>query len=144
MDSKIRDFDCPTSVSLVQNYSQNKETNPPKVAHYCFRYLQHENVVTIFGAARVNVFHSSNNYTFIFVMELCQENLKSFICNDNRNVPALSSDTKQAIQTFLKWAIEIADGLNYIHEKGLVHRHLKLENILVSITLYFNSENEAI
>ena len=98
-----------------------------------FRKLQHDNVVTLFGATKINVSHSANEHKFIFVMELCQGNLRSFIRKDDRNVPALSSDTKQAIQTFLKCAKGIANGLNYIHEKGLVHRHFKLENILVSI-----------
>ena len=65
-------------------------------------------------------------------MDLCQDNLRNFICKDSRNVPALSWYPNQK---FLEWAKEIADGLNYIHEKDLVHRHLKLENILVSITL---------
>ncbi|XP_028400626.1 dual serine/threonine and tyrosine protein kinase-like [Dendronephthya gigantea] len=95
------------------------------------RYLKHENVVNVFGTAQVNISHYVNDYTFIFVMELCKENLRSFIQKDERKTPAESSTINQAIQTFLKWAKEIARGLNYIHEIGLVHRHLKLENILV-------------
>ena len=101
----------------------------------CCRYLRHKNVVKFFGAARVKASHSSDKKTFIFVMGLCKENLRNFIQKDDRRTPAKSSyAVNEAIQTFLKWAKEIAEGLNYIYEMGLVHRHLKLENILVSIT----------
>ena len=67
--------------------------------------------------------------------KLCQENLRSVIFNDKRITPAIAEHSKQAIDTFLKWVIEIAEGLSYIHERGLIHRHLKLENILVGINL---------
>ena len=101
---------------------------------YC-RHLDHKNVVKFFGTMKVNASHISKEHKFVFVRTFCQANLRSVIFNDKSVTPAQASNIIQAIDAFLKWAIEIADGLNYIHERGLVHRHLKLENILVCINL---------
>ena len=82
---------------------------------------------------KVNASYQSSEHKFLFVSQLCWANLRSVIFNDNSWIPATASNTIRAIAAFLKWAIEIADGLMYIHERGLIHRHLKLENILVGI-----------
>ena len=101
---------------------------------YC-RHLDHKNVVKFFGAMKVNISYQSKEHKFVFVRTFCQANLRSVIFNDKSVTPAQASNIIQAIDAFLKWAIEIADGLNYIHERGLVHRHLRLGNILVCINL---------
>jgi serine/threonine protein kinase len=75
----------------------------------------------------------SVDHKFVFVMEFFHDNLRNVIFNDDSVTPAKAENTKRAIESFLKWAIGIADGLHYIHQKRLFHRHLKLENILVCI-----------
>jgi serine/threonine protein kinase len=99
------------------------------------RSLDHKNVLAFFGAIKVNTSYTSKDCRFVFVMKLCRENLRSVIFNDKRITPAKAENSQQAIDTFLKWVIEIAEGLSYIHERSLIHRHLKLENILVGIKL---------
>ncbi|XP_028400792.1 tyrosine-protein kinase transmembrane receptor Ror-like [Dendronephthya gigantea] len=94
------------------------------------RDLEHKNVLKYFGAARVSTPHESNKYKFIFVIKACQQNLRNVIFGNATFAPAKSKNSNQAIDKFKKWAMEIPDGLNYIHERGLTHRHLKLENIL--------------
>ncbi|XP_028400622.1 uncharacterized protein LOC114523788 [Dendronephthya gigantea] len=93
------------------------------------RDLEHKNVLKYFGAARITSL-SSNMYQFIFVTKACRENLRSVIFRNRNLTPAKSENTKLAIGKFFNWAMDIADGLNYIHERGLIHRHLKLENVL--------------
>ncbi|XP_028400787.1 uncharacterized protein LOC114523923 [Dendronephthya gigantea] len=95
------------------------------------RDLRHKNVLKYFGAARTSDNTLlSNDHQFIFVMEAARQNLRSVIFKNQILTPAESENSKLAIGKFIKRAMDIAAGLNYIHERGLIHRHLKLENIL--------------
>ena len=67
-------------------------------------------------------------------MELCKENLMRHIFRHERNIPGRSS-TATAARDVIGWAKDIANSLEYIHRQGIVHRDLKLENILVSSKL---------
>ena len=67
----------------------------------------------------------------ILVMELCNENLMRYIFRHESNIPGKSS-TATAARDVIGWSKDIADALEYIHRQGIVHRDLKLENILVS------------
>ncbi|XP_028400657.1 uncharacterized protein LOC114523822 [Dendronephthya gigantea] len=94
------------------------------------RDLHHENVLKYFGATRISTPLSSYKYKFVFVMQAGRQNLRSAIFRDRSLTPAESENPKLANGKFIKRAMDIAAGLNYIHERGLIHRHLKLENIL--------------
>jgi serine/threonine protein kinase len=85
----------------------------------------------------VNNSDTPKDCKFVFVTKACQANLRNVIFKDKSITPAKAENSKQAIGKFLKWVIEIAEGVGYIHERGLVHRHLKLENVLVGINLTF-------
>lgn len=47
------------------------------------------------------------------------------VCSDNQQYGKLSEQEAQS------WFIQIANAVCYLHEQGVVHRDLKLENILV-------------
>ena len=90
------------------------------------RHLKHDNVLQLIG-----VMKQDDPLKYIFIMPLCKKSLRRVIFDDPKNIPAQSHNTKLATLKYKRWAKEIANGLNYVHERGLVHRHLKLENVLV-------------
>ena len=53
------------------------------------------------------------------------------IFQNRSNTPGLSTTATAAIN-IVRWAKDIANALEFIHSQGIVHRDLKLENILVS------------
>ena len=74
----------------------------------------------------------SKDFKLLFVSESYPKNLKGIVMNDRSKTPAVASNN-EAIAIFLTWAKGIADGLKYIHVRGIAHRFLKLESILVGI-----------
>ena len=68
----------------------------------------------------------------IIVTELCKGNLRRHIIQDPKNIPGYTSTPPFASdRNTIRWAKDIADALDFIHNLGIVHRDLKLENILV-------------
>ena len=83
----------------------------------------------------INISYQSKEQKIAFVTELFETNLRSIIFENESsyNIPAKASNTNEAIKQYLYWAMEIAEGLSYIHKHRLVHRHLKASNIMVGI-----------
>ena len=75
----------------------------------------------------------------ILVMEKCKGNLKSQILDHPEEVPAKTRDSG-VFKTVCRLAKEITDAIAFIHKQGVVHRDLKLENILVCFLCYGNSK----
>ena len=68
------------------------------------------------------------------VFELCKTSLKNHIFKNDENKPW---KTKSAAIITRRWGVEILDALEFIHSKKIVHRDLKLENVLVSHFSYY-------
>ena len=66
------------------------------------------------------------------VFELCMTSLKNHIFTNEKNIPWR---TKSAAIITCRWGVEILDALEFIHSKKIVHRDLKLENVLVSLSI---------
>ena len=91
--------------------------------------LNHPFIVKFYGAA---LLEEGNQVRAILVMELCKENLMRHIFLNPMNIPGLTSvSTHSAYRNTIQWAKDIASALEFIHCQRIVHRDLKLENILV-------------
>ena len=80
----------------------------------------HPNIITFHGLVKVSEFETQ------IVMEFADKGsiysyMKPFIDQGQRLAPALS----------LQWAMEIALGVQYLHQNDTVHRDLKLQNVLL-------------
>lgn len=75
------------------------------------------------------------------ILEYCSGTLKEKVINDGYDNPAklgwAHSEQLKQMEEMAHLMIQICEGLRYIHRKDMIHRDLKLENILVSKFLVF-------
>ena len=91
------------------------------------RKLEHPHIVKFYGTSLLK---KERTTRVILVMEKCKGNLRSQIFDHSEAAPAKSRNP--AVQRDVcRWARQITKALAFIHKQGVVHRDLKLENILV-------------
>ncbi|XP_078592479.1 uncharacterized protein LOC144871212 [Branchiostoma floridae x Branchiostoma japonicum] len=96
------------------------------------RRLCHQNVIKFLGTA-----YWAHHEKVIFVTELCQDNLRDYIFYKKDRNPGKhrkgTAEREAASHVIKPLAVQVATALSYIHSVNLVHRDLKLENILIKI-----------
>jgi len=104
------------------------------------RELDHPNIVRYYGATyRFENEKQKTGMQWIMLMELCECTLKHCFLEEEKYSPGKhtldSTDYHAAMVSMSTICSQLTSGVKYLHEKGFVHRDLKLENILVSIFL---------
>ena len=77
----------------------------------------HPNVLPLLG-----VTHSEDGFTTYICMELADKSLYNFLHKEKK---------KPSLQQSTNWAVQVAKGMNHLHQHGLAHRDLKSANILL-------------
>ncbi|OWF56275.1 uncharacterized protein LOC110449424 isoform X2 [Mizuhopecten yessoensis] len=99
------------------------------------RDLNHKNIVTYFGSVLSQ--NEKLRISWIMLLEFCKGTLKDVFLEDSYENPGKlgnrRNDQIRAMRNMSRYVIELCRGLQYLHEKDLVHRDLKLENVLVSM-----------
>ena len=93
--------------------------------------LDHPNITKL-----IKIINDKSQMNLFFVMEYC--NGGSLLeCLKNYQKKYQSAFPEEIIQHLMR---QIVDALNYIHDKYIIHRDLKLDNIMV----HFDNENDRI
>ncbi|GLJ25927.1 hypothetical protein SUGI_0497020 [Cryptomeria japonica] len=79
--------------------------------------LRHPHILPLFGYS----FNLDNGECYM-VMELAKANLRTYISKQGRNL---------MLESKLDIMLQIAEGMKYLHSKELMHRDLKIENVLI-------------
>ena len=87
--------------------------------------LKHPHIVQFYG-----ILLDKDTLKTVLVMEKCKGNLKNHIFRELESPPSRSKDPT-VLEEVRRCAKEFTDGLVFMHAMGVVHRDLKLENILV-------------
>jgi len=89
--------------------------------------LDHPHIVKFYGTSLLK---KADITRVILVLEKCKGDLKSKILDHPEATPAKTANL-DVFREVCRWTREITDALTFMHNEGLVHRDLKLENILV-------------
>ena len=98
------------------------------------RKLEHPHIVKFYGTSLLK---KEGTTRVILVMEKCKGSLKSQMFGNPEAAPSKTRNLT-VLKAVFRWAKEITDALAFIHKQGVVHRDLKLENILVCFVCYDN------
>ena len=79
----------------------------------CMRECQHQNVIQLLEFV-------ADDSSFYFVLELCEGNLDEFVKDKDIALPAI-----------FDYMTNICSGIKCLHDKGIAHRDVKPENVLV-------------
>ncbi|XP_045157887.1 dual serine/threonine and tyrosine protein kinase-like [Mercenaria mercenaria] len=100
----------------------------------CLRKFRHTNIVKIYGVCYTNDSTDSVDNRLTMVLEFCDKSLEDIAFNDEKlqckNFKSIP-ERYEAFTFYVTMATGVCDGLTEMHQKGYLHRDLKLSNVLV-------------
>lgn len=112
-------FKCALKVVDIEKDNYMKQHY--KREAYILTKLNHKSIIRIFDV-------EETEKKFILILELIPQNLCDFVRNYKRG----KLEETLARDLFL----QLTSAVTYIHEKGIIHRDIKLENILIDTNRY--------
>ncbi|KAJ7392783.1 hypothetical protein OS493_010440 [Desmophyllum pertusum] len=125
---KLREGKQPVALKVWKDELNDSNASSFLAETETLRKLNYPFIVKFYGAALLK---EGDQVRGILVMELCKENLRRHIFLNPENIPGVSTNAATKTNA-IRWARNIANALEFIHERGIVHRGLRLENILLS------------
>ena len=83
--------------------------------------MGHERIVKLIGSVIDYSYGNGHSPAVLLVMELMKRDLYTAL--------KVGLDWKTRVQL----SLDVCDGIRYLHGRGLVHRDIKLKNVLVSV-----------
>ncbi|XP_041348324.1 uncharacterized protein LOC121367932 [Gigantopelta aegis] len=132
-DIQTQGESIPVALKICREPLRESNVNDVLLEDRMLRDLRHKNFIRYYGASHHTV---GSDMRWIMVLEFCPSTLKQRFVGEDVKSPAkqgqfvsLQLDSMKKVASF---AEQVCCGLQYLHNKGLVHRDMKLENILLT------------
>src|SRR5262245_19906241 len=109
---KILPFDVGSKLAFAERFAREAKA---------LAKLNHSNIFTIFAFSHVNATKEKPQPLYLFLMEFV----------DGVTLPKLLEGDRIAAREALAIMPQICDALQYAHDQGIVHPHIKPDNILL-------------
>ncbi|XP_063436022.1 uncharacterized protein LOC134716985 isoform X2 [Mytilus trossulus] len=99
------------------------------------RGLKHDNIIQYYGSLLLETeANGMKKMKWVMILEFCFDTLKSKLVGGQYKNPACVPANKRnaQIKTMAAYVVQLCSGLQYLHDKNLVHRDLRLENVLLT------------